>query len=244
MSVDDNKKHHFNPVPRSKWEDTWKKIIDDALIIKIWIKENEKETKEFSIKSYNPELNKIIINQKSNLISIFDNTKDLNNKSILLKVNWGNMQFFASGIFSFTSIKDEFSISLRSDFFQCQQRSFLRLGGNLGASIKMKYQDNIYELFDISGGGLSLVISNNLLNLFNKGDVIDDLKIKIADEQFNIPKAQIVSVGDYDKLQTKVAMKFLDFPEDQQRDLLKKINIEARGAIVLAQLKEHKKKVS
>jgi hypothetical protein len=244
MAVDDNKKHHFNPVAKSQWKDVWDKIITDTCPIKVWIKDNEKEAKEFSIKSYHFENNQIVINQKSNLINLFDTTKDLANKLILIKINWANLQFFGSGIFSTTSTKDEFTIALSASFFQCQQRSFLRLSQNSGVAIKMKYLEDVYDLFDISGGGLSLFLSNTKSAMFTKGQEIQNLKVKIGEEQFNLPKAQIVFVSTEDNLQTKIAMKFLDLTEDMQIGLLRKINIEARGAIVLSHLKEQKNKAS
>jgi hypothetical protein len=244
MAVDDNKKHHFNPVPKAKWQDVWDKIITDTCPATVWVKDNEKDAKEFSIKSYNLQNNQITINQKSNLINIFDSTKDLNNKLILIKINWANLQFFGSGIFNTTLVKDEFSISLSASFFQCQQRSFLRLSQNCGVAIKMKYLEDVYDLFDISGGGLSLVLSNTKAELFTKGQEIQNLKVKIGEEQFNLPKALIVAVNSQEELQTKVAMKFIELTEEMQIALLRKINIEARGAIVLSQMKEQKNKAS
>jgi len=243
MSIEDNKKHHFNPVPKVQWVSVWEKIVTDQCPLKVWEKNQEKDAKDFSIKNYDEKHNVLTIYQKSTLINIFDQTKALNDQVILIKVNWANLQFFGSGVFHITNVKDEYQITLKSELFQCQQRSFLRLSINSGVPIKMKYMDKVYDLFDISGGGLSLILPASVDLKFTKGQEIIDLKVKVGSEQFNINKAQIVAVSD-DGNRLKMAMKFLDLSENQLQDLLRKINIEARGAIILSQLNNEKKKAS
>ena len=158
----------------------------------------------------------------------------LSGASLIIQANLGTVLYLGVGTFAW---KEEsktyiYSPDLKT-FSSCQQRLTYRIEARPpGIKITFTINNTNIQGSDLSGGGCSFFARGEFAKTFVPQKEIEKVKIKINSLEMVIPRAEVVAAkkqtGSVSQDTTKVALKFLDLPEDLEEQLCSYINLLAQ----------------
>lgn len=247
LKTDANKKHYFSELESKDLVEIIGKSIEDNVEIKLWQEgKSETDVETYVAKDIVKENLNITLEPQGGLLSKLFSSKLLG-KNVFVKIGGGKFQFFGTASFSQDS-KKEYKLKFTSNLFKTQQRSNYRLQASHQVRIQFRINENtVHDCLDVSAGGTSFVIPNTLLEYYPKDREFSECRVGVNSFVMDIPGAKIVGQWPYqdrnneDAEETKIGIAFTNMGKNDEEELFKAINSEARAEEMRKKLQKMKK---
>ncbi len=201
------------------------KVVDSILTYRgemlLWSKGDEQKEK-FRAEDFDEETMSLYLSP------ILINTS-LCDKSILLSFENKNLQYFTTGKLSYDNDQKLYKIELTKDFFKCDKRKHFRLEKSELDHLSVVIENTTYPCFDISTGGISLLLNEETNFPFKKGEIIKAINIKLNKLDITIQESEIryiMELTDHltNRRQRKVGIMFLKMDSNSEATIFREIN--------------------
>ncbi len=249
LKQDPNKRHYFTEVKQSETLGVLKKAIDDKVEVKLWEQgKSEEEVETYLPTEVDSKTLATVLEPQGGLLSKLFSSKLLG-KSVFFKVGSGKFQFFGTADFTQDKSTKAYQLKLSSTLFKTQQRSNYRLQASSQVRIQFRLTEEILQdALDISAGGTSFIIPKDQQDEYPKGKEFRGCRLGLNSHKFDIPIATIAGLWPADPPKgsdeefMKVGMAFSGLSQDNEEELFKIINSEARAEEMRKTMLERKKK--
>ncbi len=245
---DANRKHYFSLVDDEDAQGICEFLAREKKPIYLWLKgDDEKDVEEFEIQTYDIKSKKMTLKSKAGLLKLLSGSR-LVGKDVFIKMSTNRFHVFSTSLLTFDDDSKTYTIHLDRDIYKGQQRTNYRLMASLYIKIQFKVDDTTYKALDISAGGTSFIVNKDIAHIFIKDEIKEGSIIALNGRKFTIPKVRIAGQWDYDDHdepeipKVKVGVAFVDLPKNDEEELFKHINSEARGEEIRKKMEADKRK--
>lgn len=243
-NIDPNKKHYFSSVEENDLSFMADMALKEKLPVKVWAQGKDKDAEEYEVTAYDKEKKVLFLKSKSGgLMSLISNSK-LIDKDIFIKVGKEKFQWFSVSHLKYNKESKLYYVQFNDEVYRSQQRSNYRLQASSTIIIQFKIGEEVYDGLDISAGGTSFVIPEELKDKFPKDSVFEKCQLLFNKKKFEIPSSRIAGQWDHkvrtkeDQKHVKVGVAFDKLNDADEEALFKHINGEARAEEMRKQLAE------
>lgn len=236
MTNDPNQKTYFSTIGKIEQNSLLKDVKLEACPVYLWEEgQEEEQLQEFTVETYDVNNSKICLTFKGKMLSRLLGT-DLAGKDVYLKLTFQKIQYFTHGDLTHDKSSNLYYFSPKHAFYKGQKRTNYRLMSDEQVRIQVKLDETVYECFDISASGISLMLPAASKNVFIIDTVYKESTIRLAKADFTISEIQVKGIFTqnerksipHDKIQ--VGMAFTKINKDSEENLFLAINSEARSA--------------
>lgn len=236
MTNDANQKTYFSTIDKVEQNQVLKEVYDEKISVYIWEDgQEEEELQELKLHSHNINEEKICLETVGKIFGRLLGT-DLSGKSIYLKLTFQKIQYFTHGELSLDKDSGLYYFNPKHAFYKGQKRTNYRLLSDSQRRIQLKLKESVYECFDISASGISIMLPDAAKDTFKVDMVFNNSTIRLDKQDFLISKIKIM--GLFNKEQRpevkpgfiQVGMAFTKLDRAIEEKLFLAINSEARSA--------------
>lgn len=172
----------------------------------------------------------MIVILKDKLSIVHENGEPTSNKGqdVLFQFTYQYVNYFGQGIIKPSKHlqNKDFFLEITGKLFKNEKRSNFRLKFNSKEGC-FKVGHDIFELFDVSVGGLCLIVPSDKVNYFNNKDKIKDNGVlEILEENFIIPHFKVTHIKESpDEANTYlIGIRFHNLPEKEEAKIFRALN--------------------
>ena len=201
-------------------------LIRERESVTIWIK-GQKDRKDIEIKSYAKEKNKIFFTSK-------EKTFDYHEKDILINFSIKGVHFFGSGTATIGKSPRESVVLIKDHFFKYERRANFRLvldlQNKIACQVNLSKELPDFNTYDLSVGGVSLIIEKEYEEHFVQGKIIKGIKLAFNDSILYFENVKVCYVTPFaptkeeEDVRLKVGLSFEGVPEYMSDRLSRLIN--------------------
>lgn len=240
---DPNKRHYFKEAEREEFVQYIMIQCQKELKapVTIWIKGEDQESAEiYELQSYDKKTHQLELLPTGKLLTkISGSTKA--NKEVLLKIPIDEkLNYFTGGLLIFNPKDLSYNLRISQEIFKSQARGNYRLKKSDVIKIQISLGDKKFDAYDLSLGGISLIVDQKHLDLFRPGSEIEHFIVHFNLNAYPITKARIINNNEFDNEPTlkdfkKVGIAFTKLNRKVEDELYIKISTEARGQEIKTQ---------
>ncbi len=220
-------KFFFNVVDRTKLPRVLELIAKNRQPVQVCESDYDKdEVESFLIVDVVPNQLKLILKKESDHESIYKN------KEIFFRTTLGQYKFFASTCLSYNESDGIYSVEMLHDFFSCQLRRDRRLVADESRKIEYSIAGHIYSCRDISSGGVSIIVPENMQDGFTKNMDVGVCQLRLNSVTYEIMESKVVTIFDEKDEKSEstknmlVGISFINFPVESEDKFFKHMHKE------------------
>ena len=231
---DPNKRYYFKKLDILSKKRFLEYLSNKNREIFLWIKGyEEKDLEAFRVIQINKAGNLIKLEKRTHFLKkIFKSL--LADNDVFIKVTRGKDYYFFQGHLSHKE-KSTYSLAIQEDIYKGERRKNYRLNSSVFVKINFQYQNKLFSGHDISAGGCSFIIPEELKQEFPNDTILKQGIISLNRDKFIIPKCKIIKVSEVtlkdqpEKKFFRLGVEFINLPKSTEEEMRRLINTEARG---------------
>ena len=231
---DPNKRYYFKKLDILSKKRFLEYLGNKNREIFLWIKGyEEKDLESFQVTLINKAGNLLQLEKKTHFLKkVFKSL--LADNDVFIKVTRGKDYFFFQGHLTHKA-KSTYSLAIQEDIYIGERRKNYRLTSSVFIKINFQYQNKLFSGHDISAGGCSFIIPEELETEFPNETTLKQGIIALNRDKFIIPKCKIIKIsevrlkGQPDKKFFRLGVEFINLPKSTEEEMRRLINTEARG---------------
>lgn len=245
---DPNQKHYFNPIESAQSQVEHLKSFKKDQLFTLWEEgKSEKNVEEFAMLKFDAKEMVIYLKQNAGLLDKLTGSS-LKNKTALFRTSFGNKKYFSKGPLTYSDQDSCYLLKVEPPIFMAQQRSDYRLEIDPKLiNVKLVWDKTEFPVNDISAGGLSLKLEDDMASLLKDREYIQECLLIFKDLQVMIPSIQILKAWEQEEEAVTYfcfGMKFQGMGSKQEDRLAQKIAMEARGKEIRKIMEDKRNKKS
>ena len=235
-TINSNEKYYFVHIRGREIIETFRALAHAKDPAKVWLKGENDEVEDYIIDEFDEKRMRLFLIPTARFAKLIQSKKL--GKKLYLRLGKNNLLTFTTSVLEKEKGGSRYFVRADKAVYRSLQRTNYRLLSDSYNKIAFQVDGEIFEVIDLSAGGISLLISKEEKEYFVKERELKECIVFLNSKKYDVSVAKVVSTWEERSTafestgNVEVGIQFTDLSEEVEEVLSRDINAQAREAEV------------